>query len=129
MATDMGSAAPRVDHEKSALNGSAVGTLVSQHTEARIFDIRQSLQSTSLINEIIQGLEDRPNQSRQLPTLLLYDEVGLKLFEDITYLDEYYLTGEEIELLENNAKDIANTIPAHSIVLELGSGYVSLCRF
>ena len=36
-------------------------------------------------------------KERKMPTLLLYDEQGLKLFEDITYLDEYYLTNAEIE--------------------------------
>jgi L-histidine Nalpha-methyltransferase / hercynylcysteine S-oxide synthase len=49
-------------------------------------------------------------------------EAGLKLFEDITYLDEYYLTNAEIEVLEKHARDIAERIPGGSRLVELGSG-------
>ena len=64
-----------------------------------------------------------------MPTLLLYDERGLKLFEDITYLDEYYLTNAEIELLENHAPAIADLVPDDCDILELGSGYeLTLCK-
>lgn len=58
-----------------------------------------------------------------MPTLLLYDEQGLKLFEDITYLDEYYLTNAEIEVLEKHADEIAKYVQHGSQVVELGSGY------
>lgn len=59
-----------------------------------------------------------------MPTMLLYDAVGLQLFEDVTYLEEYYLTNAEIEVLENYSGEIAKLVPAGSILLELGSGYV-----
>ena len=49
-------------------------------------------------------------------------EAGLKLFEEITYLDEYYLTNTEIEVLKEHADKIAERIPAGSQLLELGSG-------
>ena len=52
-------------------------------------------------------------------------EPGLKLFEQITYLDEYYLTNAEIEVLETHADAIARRIPEGSRLVELGSGYVS----
>jgi len=53
----------------------------------------------------------------------LYDVQGLKLFERITYLKEYYLTGEEIKLLEEHAESIARHIADDTIIVELGSGY------
>ncbi|PHH60245.1 hypothetical protein CDD80_1656 [Ophiocordyceps camponoti-rufipedis] len=59
---------------------------------------------------------------RRLPTLLLYDNKGLQLFEEITYLDEYYLTNYEIALLKASVDEIASSIPAHSLLVELGSG-------
>lgn len=59
-----------------------------------------------------------------MPTMLLYDAAGLQLFEDVTYLEEYYLTNAEIEVLKNYAGEIARLVPAGSILLELGSGYV-----
>ena len=49
-------------------------------------------------------------------------EKGLKLFEQITYLDEYYLTNAEIEALTRHADAIAEHIPSGSRVIELGSG-------
>lgn len=85
----------------------------------RIIDIRSDQAGTELKQEIIAGLNGK---EKTLPTLLLYDERGLKLFEEITYLPEYYLTNTEIEVLESYAKDIATNIPNDSIVLELGSG-------
>ena len=42
----------------------------------------------------------------------------------ITYLDEYYLTNAEIEVLRSYARNIAEAIPSGSMVVELGSGLV-----
>lgn len=47
----------------------------------------------------------------------------MKLFEEITYVDEYYLTNAEIEALTRHANAIASRIPANSRLVELGSGY------
>lgn len=57
-----------------------------------------------------------------MPTMLLYDAEGLKLFERITYLDEYYLTNAEIEVLTINARRLVERIPYDAQLLELGSG-------
>lgn len=51
-------------------------------------------------------------------------EAGLKLFEEITFLDEYYLTNAEIQALERHARKIAQHLPEGSRLVELGSGYV-----
>ena len=48
--------------------------------------------------------------------------MGLKLFEDITYLDEYYLTNAEIETLTLHASGIAARLPDGIQLVELGSG-------
>ena len=90
---------------------------------AKILDIRGPQNEISLIQEIHKGLNVPQGQEKSLPTLLLYDEAGLKLFEDITYLDEYYLTNAEIQVLEQNALDMAERMPNNSILVELGSGY------
>lgn len=42
----------------------------------------------------------------------------------ITYLDEYYLTNYEIELLKKSSAEIASKIPEGAMVVELGSGSV-----
>ncbi|KAI0406130.1 DUF323 domain protein [Xylaria palmicola] len=86
-----------------------------------IIDIRRDTVQASLKEDIYRLF--RPQQgSRQLPTLLLYDAKGLQLFEQITYLEEYYLTNAEIEVLERSAAAIAAKIPSRSMVIELGSG-------
>ncbi|RMD43543.1 hypothetical protein DV735_g1533, partial [Chaetothyriales sp. CBS 134920] len=84
-----------------------------------ILDIRNTVSGFSLANEIHKSLNGSP---RSLPTLLLYDEKGLKLFENITYLDDYYLTNAEIDALQAHSAVIAAQIPAGSHLVELGSG-------
>lgn len=98
------------------------------HSEVLILDIRQKESSSSLRSDIHKMLRPAKGEEKRLPTLLLYDEQGLKLFEDITYLEEYYLTNAEIEVLKGHADDIAQLIPAGSQILELGSGYVLVSR-
>ena len=49
----------------------------------------------------------------------------MKLFEQITYLDEYYLTNAEIDALELHAGKIVARLPAGSRLVELGSGSVT----
>lgn len=59
---------------------------------------------------------------KTIPTMVLYDDYGLQLFDQITYLQEYYLTQEEIEILERDADKIVDHIPDNSVVVELGAG-------
>jgi uncharacterized SAM-dependent methyltransferase len=88
-----------------------------------IIDIRSDAEGFELKQLIRQGLKSPETDGQKtLPTLLLYDTTGLKLFEQITYLDQYYLTGEEICLLEKFADRIAERIPNNALVVELGSG-------
>ena len=88
-----------------------------------IIDIRQADIQFDLLDDIRTKLQPPPGAEKELPTLLLYDETGLKLFEDITYLDEYYLTNAEIDALKRHAHSIVDRIPQHSQIIELGSGY------
>jgi uncharacterized SAM-dependent methyltransferase len=44
--------------------------------------------------------------------------------EQITYLQEYYLTNAEIDVLKRFAVSIAEALPAGAQVIELGSGFV-----
>ncbi|EFR02392.1 meiotically up-regulated 158 protein [Nannizzia gypsea CBS 118893] len=84
-----------------------------------IVDIRGTNLQNSLSQDIYHGLQAT---EKSLPTLLLYDTKGLRLFEDITYLDEYYLTNAEIKVLEANAAKIAALVPENCQLVELGSG-------
>uniref|UniRef100_A0A0B7JM92 Histidine-specific methyltransferase SAM-dependent domain-containing protein n=1 Tax=Bionectria ochroleuca TaxID=29856 RepID=A0A0B7JM92_BIOOC len=101
--------------------------LVDCDTTAEIIDIRSDAVEIDLKNEVkaMIGPKEGP---RMLPTLLLYDEKGLQLFEDITYLDEYYLTNYEIDVLKTSATDMASNVPTGAIVVELGSGNLRKIR-
>ncbi|EME40669.1 hypothetical protein DOTSEDRAFT_74272 [Dothistroma septosporum NZE10] len=87
-----------------------------------IIDIRSDAEGINIKNLIKSGLSQPDGVEKNLPTLLLYDNKGLKLFEEITYLDQYYLTGQEIYVLERYADRIAERIPDGAMVVELGSG-------
>lgn len=88
-----------------------------------IEDIRRDRSGVSVLDELRTGLRPPYGGEKRMPTLLLYDEQGLKLFEDITYLDEYYLTNDEIAVLQSHATTIAMSIPEGCAIVELGSGY------
>lgn len=64
----------------------------------QILDIRTGATEFDILQDIKKGLRPENGGEKKLPTLLLYDEAGLRLFEKITYLDEYYLTNAEIEV-------------------------------
>jgi len=89
---------------------------------ATIFDIRKDRGEYSILKDIKHGLRPENGSPKTLPTLLLYDVNGLRLFVKITYLQEYYLTNMEIAVLEKYADSIADRIKPNSIILELGSG-------
>lgn len=92
-----------------------------QTSNADIIDIRSVAVEINLKTEITSMFRPK-NGPRQLPTLLLYNERGLQLFEKITYLEEYYLTNDEIEILTKHATEMAEYIPSGAMVIELGSG-------
>lgn len=93
------------------------------HNDVSIVDVRRGGSNFSILDEMRVNLKPGNGQEKRLPTLLLYDEEGLKLFEDITYLEEYYPTNSEIEVLNKHADDIARFVNAGSLLVELGSGY------
>lgn len=99
-----------------------MGSITPDTGVSNIIDIRSDAAGIELTQLILDGLQPKNGEPKTLPTLLLYDTAGLKLFERITYLDEYYLTGDEIEVLEDHAAQIADRIPDNSMVVELGSG-------
>ncbi|THU80951.1 hypothetical protein K435DRAFT_972551 [Dendrothele bispora CBS 962.96] len=84
--------------------------------------------SSAMRGQIVQGLL-RPSGEKTLPTMLLYDERGLRLYDDITTkAPEYYLFSAEEEILKTKADEIVGVMHGTSgvvdgeIVLELGAG-------
>jgi len=95
----------------------------------------EGIPNFDMSKEILDGLS-RPEGQKTLPTMLLYDERGLRLYDDITTAaPEYYLFGAEEEILKNHADEIVSTMhpqasqggsdaTGQEVVLELGAGYV-----
>jgi L-histidine N-alpha-methyltransferase len=66
-------------------------------------------------------------ETKQLPTVWLYDERGSRLYDEITRLPEYYLPRREREILHVRAAAIASRTQAR-ILLELGAGKATNTR-
>lgn len=74
--------------------------------------------SGSLVEDVRRGLSSVP---RTLPPKWLYDDVGSRLFDEITRLPEYYPFAREHAILTDHAAEIASASGATTLV-ELGSG-------
>lgn len=72
----------------------------------------------ALINDARIGLTAA---SKSLPPVWFYDELGSKLFDEITRLAEYYPTRAERSILVDHAREIIEVTGVDTLV-ELGSG-------
>lgn len=103
-------------------------------SSARIVDVRVSDKTGNgeqdIRSEIIRGLQ-RPAGQKTLPTLLLYNETGLRIYDEITTeADQYYLFGAEENILKTHGDDIVGAMHSRSegklegeeVVVELGAG-------
>jgi dimethylhistidine N-methyltransferase len=68
--------------------------------------------------EALAGLTANP---KTLPSKLFYDAEGVRLFDAITRLPEYYLTRTETRLLRRIAPELARLAPAGSALVEYGA--------
>jgi L-histidine N-alpha-methyltransferase len=75
--------------------------------------------------DVLEGLSNKP---RQLFPKYLYDALGSQLFEAICYVDEYYLTRTERQILTRHADEIVASIPDCRTLIELGSGSAEKTR-
>lgn len=73
---------------------------------------------SALARDVYAGLTSAP---KRLPPVWFYDEVGSALFDEITRLEDYYLTRAERALLEAHAAEIVDRAGADTLV-ELGAG-------
>lgn len=96
--------------------------------EPHIVQLPRTEAATPLWDDIIKGLQN-PRGQRTLPTILLYDEQGLRLYDEITTkAPEYYLFPAEEEILREHGAEIVHLmhgsepIQDGEVVLELGAG-------
>lgn len=101
----------------------------SQILDIRVHDGHDPTHHACLLrDDVLEGFAQQAG-SKRLPTLLLYDERGLRLYDDITTeAPEYYLFGAEEEILKQHGDEIAQVmhsgrrVEAPEVVLELGAG-------
>lgn len=80
---------------------------------------------TDFRTEALAGLRRQP---RILPCKFFYDEIGSRLFEQITTLPEYYLTRTEEAILAERADEIAALAGPGGQIVEYGSGAIRKAR-
>jgi dimethylhistidine N-methyltransferase len=69
--------------------------------------------------DVLAGLSRR---QKTLPSRWLYDQRGSELFEEITRLDEYYLTRTETAILRRHAEEMGALCGERVVLLEYGAG-------
>ncbi len=83
----------------------------------RILDMKPRV--TQFREEIIRGLLKSP---KEISPKFFYDATGSKIFDQITTLDEYYLTRTERMILRENIGEICTLFKNGSALVEYGSG-------
>lgn len=78
-----------------------------------------SLKQDDMFTNVINDLTSNP---KTIAAKYLYDELGSKLFEKITDLDEYYQTRTEFDILNQSHVSITKLMGEDVDLIELGSG-------
>ena len=73
----------------------------------------------SFLEALLDGLS-RPQKA--IPCQFLYDRRGMRYFDQICRLPEYYPYRTEVRILQSHAPEIAELIGAEAVLYELGSG-------
>jgi L-histidine Nalpha-methyltransferase len=77
------------------------------------------MSNQKLVDEIITGLsQEQPSISPKF----FYDEIGSHLFEAITFLEEYYPTRTEKQIMMQHGEAMALAIGRCDVLLDLGAG-------
>lgn len=75
--------------------------------------------TSNLYAEVIAGLQ---KPTKELPSILLYDERGSQLFDQICETEEYYPTQTELSIMQDNINEMASLIGENALLIEYGSG-------
>lgn len=86
--------------------------------EIEILNYLPEIGTNTLRDEIIRGLSSTP---KYISPSFFYDEKGSELFEEITHLDEYYLSRTEKKILSDIVRKLFIDFENLDII-ELGSG-------
>ncbi|RAL02613.1 uncharacterized protein BO80DRAFT_443414 [Aspergillus ibericus CBS 121593] len=87
--------------------------------EPFLWDISNSPELLDLRTCILSGLSQT---AKAIPSLLLWDEQGLRNFNEWADSPHYYLKSKEMEIFETWRDQMANALPHRSALVELGCG-------
>src|ERR1700759_479752 len=74
---------------------------------------------SAFLDEVLTSLSRTP---RTLPCKFFYDDRGAQLFRKICELPEYYITRSELQILQLQGREIAETLGEHIELIGLGTG-------
>lgn len=91
-----------------------------------VVDIGGSNMSGDVGERLIQALKATysPGAKPTLPDELLYDDVGLPIWNEIIFTPEFYQTHDEIALFDANGPEIAARVQSGITIIDLGAGLV-----
>lgn len=87
------------------------------NTPLQLYDYKP--ETDGALKEILNGLQ-KPR--KELPCKFFYDEIGSRLFEQISKLEEYYPTRTEVAIMQDNMSGIVSCFRDGSLLIEFGSG-------
>lgn len=88
-----------------------------------MLDIRQHGENSSNLRDELVSSLTKPRPLKAVPSILLWDDRGLELFDEITTCPDYYPTRAELALLDQHSDDIVTAVGQNRIIIELGAGY------
>ncbi|MBI4005324.1 MAG: L-histidine N(alpha)-methyltransferase [Gammaproteobacteria bacterium] len=71
------------------------------------------------LEDVLHGLG---RKQKSLPSKYFYDDAGVKLFDEICRLDEYYLYHTELRMLPQISQELSQMISGELDVIEFGAG-------
>lgn len=72
-----------------------------------------------MLEDVLSGLASSP---KTIPSKYFYDEAGSRLFDEITELDEYYLTRTETRIMRDHAPEMIEAMGSDVLLVEPGAG-------
>lgn len=93
--------------------------VITKQDRFQLISTNEEIKVDNFASDVKKGLT---SEEKFLLSKYFYDEKGSQLFEQISDLDEYYLTRTEREILESKSGEISTLFSDRISMVELGSG-------
>lgn len=97
-----------------------------------VVDIGGSRMYDDVGDRLARTLKNPPGSANTKPTLpdeLLYDDIGLPIWNEIIFTPEFYQTHDEIALFDAHGSDIVARAQPGVTLIDLGAGFVLSLNF